>query len=273
MKDHSVENVTQIGCAVDKKKLGLLENEKEEYFIIMCNHCKHCNHNKVKLQRTILRNSRRANESRSTRINLINILRGSKARTRMATMKFQHHQLLFLASLFFVTYSEAFAATTSTPSNNIQSQVPFSIKRGGSLFSTTDINDEESIKSSTSLKAKKTFAKGFGTTFLTSYNGNDSVNGDVKGVVAAPDQEKIVTCRYVADTTLPTDMGNFRLRAYRVDEMEHDTYVKNEFVGKEPCVIYHADNPPFGTAAVNSVDVPIRIHDQCFTSEVFGSKR
>ena len=46
-----------------------------------------------------------------------------------------------------------------------------------------------------------------------------------------------------------------------------------EHTGNEPCVIYAADKPPFGTADKMREDVPVRIHDQCMTSEVFGSKR
>ena len=221
-------------------------------------------------------NPRMANvKSRPSRINFSDISRNSKRRTRMTAMKFQHHQLLFFASLFFVTYSEAFAATTFSSTKKVQSSAVSSIKRGGSLFSTTNIDDEESLKQNVSSKSRISYAKGFGTTLLRSYNSNglNGDHGDVKNVVEAPEQEKIITCRYVADTKLPTDLGNFRLRAYRVDGMEHDTYVKNEFVGKEPCVIYHADKPPFGAAGMTNVDVPVRIHDQCFTSEVFGSKR
>ncbi len=95
----------------------------------------------------------------------------------------------------------------------------------------------------------------------------------VTEVIEAPTQDEILRCRYVADTKLPTDIGDFRLRAYRVDDGDHDTFVKNEFVGKEPCVIYHESSPPFGRGSEEKYDVPVRIHDQCMTSEVFGSKR
>jgi GTP cyclohydrolase II len=63
----------------------------------------------------------------------------------------------------------------------------------------------------------------------------------------------------VAETKLPTDLGQFQLRAYRVPGAP---------LGQEPCVIYSRDRPPFGQSAV-----PVRIHDQCLTSEVFRSQR
>ena len=65
--------------------------------------------------------------------------------------------------------------------------------------------------------------------------------------------------RFVAETNLPTDLGLFRMRGYAV-EPAHPVL--------EPCVIYAADKPPFGSSSV-----PVRIHDQCLTSEVFGSLR
>ena len=65
----------------------------------------------------------------------------------------------------------------------------------------------------------------------------------------------------MAETKLPTDIGQFQLRAYRVPGAP---------VGQEPCVIYSRDKPPFGSA---SAAVPVRIHDQCLTSEVFRSQR
>ena len=70
---------------------------------------------------------------------------------------------------------------------------------------------------------------------------------------------------YVAETKLPTDIGQFQLRAYRVP---------GAALGQEPCVIYSRDKPPFGESVDNpNMGVPIRIHDQCLTSEVFRSQR
>jgi len=73
-------------------------------------------------------------------------------------------------------------------------------------------------------------------------------------------KDPITPVEYVAETKLPTDIGQFQLRAYRVPGAP---------VGQEPCVIYSRDKPPFGSAE----HVPIRIHDQCLTSEVFRSQR
>lgn len=66
--------------------------------------------------------------------------------------------------------------------------------------------------------------------------------------------------RFVAEADLPTNFGLFRMRGYAV-EPAHPVL--------EPCVIYAADKPPFGSSSA----VPVRIHDQCLTSEVFGSLR
>lgn len=64
-----------------------------------------------------------------------------------------------------------------------------------------------------------------------------------------------VTTTFVAETTLPTDAGLFRVRAYRaigsLRESEPMAMVTGDVRGKR--------------------NVPVRVHDQCFTSEVFGS--
>jgi hypothetical protein len=78
-----------------------------------------------------------------------------------------------------------------------------------------------------------------------------------------------IPATFVAETNLPTDVGQFRLRAYRTAKSS------NVFTGNEPCVIYSADKPPFGDGSNGefSEKVPVRIHDQCLTSEVFRSQR
>jgi GTP cyclohydrolase II len=89
---------------------------------------------------------------------------------------------------------------------------------------------------------------------------------------------------YIGDTKLPTDMGNFRMRAYRARQKKADNNNDDEssLMGTginanvmEPIVIYAADKPPFGDTNNNKLleNVPIRIHDQCLTSEVFRSRR
>lgn len=77
-----------------------------------------------------------------------------------------------------------------------------------------------------------------------------------------------VDVAYVAETDLPTELGQFRLRAYR--EKGERT---NPFSGNEPSLIYYKSNPPFGVNGDIKQGVPVRIHDQCVTSEVFGSQR
>jgi len=79
--------------------------------------------------------------------------------------------------------------------------------------------------------------------------------------------DQTVDAEFVAETNLPTDLGPCRLRAYRIPQSD------NEFVGNEPCVIYAADKPPFGKDGSFAEGVPVRVHDQCLTSEVFGSQR
>jgi len=82
---------------------------------------------------------------------------------------------------------------------------------------------------------------------------------------------------FVAETNLPTDIGHFRLRAYRLSEKGKAKSALNdkfdEYQGKEPCVIYASHLPPFEDDNYNLNDVPIRVHDQCLTSEVFRSQR
>jgi 3,4-dihydroxy 2-butanone 4-phosphate synthase/GTP cyclohydrolase II len=210
----------------------------------------------------------------------------------MGLLKLRNHQLLFLASLLFLSYSEAFAATTSSPLKSYF----LNIQRGGSLSSSTQLagelsDSEDSLppKKKSSRISKIAYSKGFGTTLHTAMNSNGSTNGQYPqpendGVQCAPENEQILPCRYIAETNLPTDVGQFRLRAYRVDDIDHRTFVKNKFVGSEPCVIYNPDKSPFegsvngstinGASTLNlKKNVPVRIHDQCFTSEVFRSQR
>jgi len=82
------------------------------------------------------------------------------------------------------------------------------------------------------------------------------------------DDDPLVDAEFVAETNLPTELGHFRLRAYRqlTPNMHGEIY--------EPCIIYCTDKPPFGRSADSKAyKVPFRIHDQCLTSEVFGSQR
>lgn len=94
------------------------------------------------------------------------------------------------------------------------------------------------------------------------------------------DEGPLIPVDYIADTQLPTDMGSFRMRAYRVRSTSYikygkddDDFSSNNIHGMEPIVIYAADKPPFGRDGNLLEDVPVRIHDQCLTSEVFRSQR
>lgn len=59
--------------------------------------------------------------------------------------------------------------------------------------------------------------------------------------------------RFIAETSLPTEKGTFRVRAYR-----------NVKTGAEPLAMIIGD-------VEGEKDVICRVHDQCVTSEVFGS--
>ena len=93
--------------------------------------------------------------------------------------------------------------------------------------------------------------------------------------------DAIIPASYVAETNLPTDIGHYRIRAYRIEEIESEPRLPHPLgagagLGSEPCVIYCTDKPPFGLKGGmkgGGRDVPVRIHDQCVTSEVFRSQR
>ncbi len=65
---------------------------------------------------------------------------------------------------------------------------------------------------------------------------------------------------YIAECHLPSVLGDFRMRAYTYREGNDQ---KNKL---EPVVMVMGD-------VDGQEDVLVRVHDQCFTSEVFGSKR
>ena len=94
-----------------------------------------------------------------------------------------------------------------------------------------------------------------------------------------PVQDVITAAVHVAETKLPTDIGQFQLRAYRIVHQQDDNSYgysidqDKSMAQQEPCVIYSRDKPPFGNSTHFAQHVPVRIHDQCLTSEVFGSQR
>lgn len=65
---------------------------------------------------------------------------------------------------------------------------------------------------------------------------------------------------YIAECNLPSILGDFKMRAYTYREAGE---TQNKL---EPVVVVMGD-------VQDQEDVMVRVHDQCFTSEVFGSKR
>lgn len=114
-------------------------------------------------------------------------------------------------------------------------------------------------------------------------NGAHQHPGKSKKTIVTPGgfADAITPATYVAETNLPTDLGHFRMRAYRIEEFEGALRKPHPLgpgagMGSEPCVIYCTEKPPFGHRGGETggaKGVPVRIHDQCFTSEVFRSQR
>jgi GTP cyclohydrolase II len=103
-------------------------------------------------------------------------------------------------------------------------------------------------------------------------NVNARDGGDVRGVrdggaceaddsrdAREADARAEATTTFVAETKLPTDRGFYRVRAYR--HVNPNTGEVTEPV----CVIYGE--------VEGREDVPVRVHDACFTSEVLGSMK
>lgn len=63
--------------------------------------------------------------------------------------------------------------------------------------------------------------------------------------------------KFISQCNMPTDFGDFKMRSYTYDSLTN--YL-------EPIVMVAGD-------VANKQNVIVRVHDQCFTSEVFGSKR
>eukprot|EP00523_Entomoneis_sp_CCMP467_P013882 CAMPEP_0168793102 /NCGR_PEP_ID=MMETSP0725-20121227/14899_1 /TAXON_ID=265536 /ORGANISM="Amphiprora sp., Strain CCMP467" /LENGTH=686 /DNA_ID=CAMNT_0008843841 /DNA_START=622 /DNA_END=2683 /DNA_ORIENTATION=- len=90
-----------------------------------------------------------------------------------------------------------------------------------------------------------------------------------------PRQQVVVPVEFVAETKLPTAQGDFHLRAYRVSNSD-DESIESMADGllqsgfhKEPTVLYAPHKSPMDRDARHqNQPVPVRIHDQCVTSEV-----
>ena len=121
-----------------------------------------------------------------------------------------------------------------------------------SSSSTSGLSDNSNSDNGTNIKKE-----------VNNNNKNKNNNGRSKQEFV----DSQIPAQFIAETNLPTDVGQYRLRAYRT------TQGPNEFTGNEPCVIYCSNKPPFGSDGKFLEDVPVRIHDQCLTSEVFRSQR
>ena len=71
--------------------------------------------------------------------------------------------------------------------------------------------------------------------------------------MAVPLPRTLSSVLFVAETKLPTHRGTYRVRAYR----DHND-------GSEPLAIVYGD-------VSRLENVPVRVHDECLTSEVLGS--
>ena len=76
-------------------------------------------------------------------------------------------------------------------------------------------------------------------------------------VLHSPKPDENFMLSFVAECKLPTPLGEFKMRAYR--------YISTKYA-LEPIVLMVGD-------VSGQHSVPVRVHDQCFTSEVFGSLR
>jgi hypothetical protein len=216
----------------------------------------------------------------------------SQKKARLLTSNKHHNRSLFLASIVLVlsgggfsrsasndscrSYSEALATTFYSKESN-RSPLSRSLRkstafRGGSFSSLFSIEDDvEEVSSSRPVNgvngsvSNVSFAKVNGYSTKAKPAGFENENRPAFDTSIEAD--KPIIARHIAETNLPTDVGQFRLRAYRVEDAMKEI-LKNQHVGTEPCVIYSSSKPPFGQKSV-----PVRIHDQCFTSEVFRSQR
>lgn len=68
-------------------------------------------------------------------------------------------------------------------------------------------------------------------------------------------KEKDKLVREAAEAQLPTDFGDFKIKVFttEIDDKEHIAIIKGDIEGKE--------------------DVLVRVHSQCITGDIFGSKR
>eukprot|EP00178_Gracilaria_changii_P009374 TRINITY_DN27483_c0_g1_i2.p1 TRINITY_DN27483_c0_g1~~TRINITY_DN27483_c0_g1_i2.p1 ORF type:complete len:290 (-),score=46.70 TRINITY_DN27483_c0_g1_i2:82-951(-) len=92
-----------------------------------------------------------------------------------------------------------------------------------------------------------------------------------------PDDTKTV---FVAETNLPTHSGTYRVRAYRTlgSAQSNTTATSASAAKNKGASILGAQGGAEPLAIISgkvegAKNVPVRVHDQCFTSEVLGSKK
>eukprot|EP01038_Epipyxis_sp_PR26KG_P009790 gene9790-13171_t len=95
------------------------------------------------------------------------------------------------------------------------------------------------------------------TVFENNYRSNEVILDSSSTINILQNNQRQHSTEYIAECEMPTDAGLFRMRSYK--------YSSN-FQKLEPIVMVVGDN-------YGKENVLVRVHDQCFTSEVFGSKR
>ena len=188
---------------------------------------------------------------------------------RMNRIRFDWRSIVCAVVVVASHNSEAFATSFRHPSASFGLGVELDLGvaharvRGGATRNNVLANPSSNSSSRNGLKVEIVHDKD-----TNNSNGvRAKKNGETSSASSCSDDP--VDVKFIAETALPSDFGiDLRLRAYRTKLRP-----TNRFSGNEPCVIYAADKPPFGTDGHFKEGVPLRVHDQCLTSEVFGSRR
>jgi len=119
---------------------------------------------------------------------------------------------------------------------------------------TTEDDEDESMSGTHSAWSEdSTVLDSSGASVDTAYHNNTYKHQNYGERFAGKDFNREPKYRFVAETALPTHQGRFRVRAYR-----------DNATGAEPLAMI------VGNVEGRS-EVVVRVHDQCLTSEVFGS--
>jgi 3,4-dihydroxy-2-butanone 4-phosphate synthase/GTP cyclohydrolase II len=134
-----------------------------------------------------------------------------------------------------------------------------SICGSSASMSTKGIGFESPIDDQDSLigKSKQNIEKKSGLFHIPTVPSHEITSHSTESNVLEEDTADSHTTSYVAECAMPTSNGFFRMRSY--------TYTSPR-VYLEPIVIVSGD-------VRGKENVVVRVHDQCFTSEVFGSMR